>query len=249
MLFYKENKNKTKCLKCGKSRFVEVVNKDGEKVTAKVAHKQLLYMPLTPWMKWLFISKKTARHMRWHKEGVRENDQVMVHSSDSEAWKTLDDFDADFVRDARNVCIGLMMDGFSLYNTSAALYSCWHVFAISYNLPPALCMEYEYMFLCLIIPSLDHPGTNINVILKPLIEKLKQLWEGVKAYDYDQKQEFNIRVAYLWSVHDFRAYIIFLGCCCNGLLTCSICMKDTSCFHLKYGGRSIILIVIDVFCP
>jgi hypothetical protein len=32
----------------------------------------------------LFFSKKTARHMRWHKEGVRENDQVMVHPSDSE---------------------------------------------------------------------------------------------------------------------------------------------------------------------
>jgi hypothetical protein len=33
--------------------------------------------------------------MRWHKEGVRENDQVMVHLSDSEAWKALDDFDVD----------------------------------------------------------------------------------------------------------------------------------------------------------
>jgi hypothetical protein len=31
-------------------------------------------MPLTPRMKQLFISKKTARHMRWHKEGVREKD-------------------------------------------------------------------------------------------------------------------------------------------------------------------------------
>jgi hypothetical protein len=66
----------------------------------KVAHKQLRYMPLTPRMKRLFISKKTARHTRWHKEGVCENDQVMVHPSDSEAWKALDNFDADFVRDA-----------------------------------------------------------------------------------------------------------------------------------------------------
>jgi hypothetical protein len=46
MFFYKEHKNETKCLKCGKSRFVEVVNEDGEKVTMKVAHKQLRYMPL-----------------------------------------------------------------------------------------------------------------------------------------------------------------------------------------------------------
>jgi hypothetical protein len=51
----------------------------------KVAHKQLHYMPLKPRMKQLFISKKTAKHKRWHKEGVSENDQVMVHPSDSGA--------------------------------------------------------------------------------------------------------------------------------------------------------------------
>ena len=55
MIFYKEHKNETKCLKCGKSRFVEVINEDGEKVTTEVAHKQLRYMPLTPRMKRLFI--------------------------------------------------------------------------------------------------------------------------------------------------------------------------------------------------
>jgi hypothetical protein len=100
MIFYKEHKNEKKCLKCGKPRFVEVVNENGEMVTTKTAHKQLHYMPLTPQMKWLFISKKTDRHMRWHNEGVRENDQVMVHPSNSEAWKALDDFDPDFTRDA-----------------------------------------------------------------------------------------------------------------------------------------------------
>jgi hypothetical protein len=154
-------------------------------VTTKTAHKQLRYMPLTPRMKLLFISKKTARHMRWHKEGVRENDQVMVHPSYSEAWKALDDFDADFARDARNVRIGLAIDRFSPYNMSATPYSCWSVFTIPYNIPPALCIKYEYIFLCLIIPGLDHSGTNINVMLKPLIEALKQLWERVEAYDYN----------------------------------------------------------------
>jgi hypothetical protein len=185
MIFYKEHKDETKCLKYGKLRFVEVINEVGEKVTMKTAHKKLCYMPLTPRMKWLFISKKTARHMRWHKEGVHENDQVMVHLSGSESWKALDDFDVDFARDAWNVRIGLVTDGFSPYNMSAASYSCWTVFAIPYNLPPALCMKYEYMFLSLIIPGPDHLRTNINVMLKPLIEELKQLWEGVEAYDYD----------------------------------------------------------------
>jgi hypothetical protein len=34
-------------------------------------------------------------------------------------------------------------------------------------------MKYEYMLLCLIIPGLDHPGTRINMMLKPLIKELK----------------------------------------------------------------------------
>jgi hypothetical protein len=92
------------------------------------------------------------------------------------------------------------------------------------------------MFLCLIIPGPNHPGPSINVMLKPLIEELKQLWQGVEAYDYDQKKKFNLRVAYLWLVHDFKAYYIFSGWSCNGLLTCPIYMKETSCFRLIFGG-------------
>jgi hypothetical protein len=110
-------------------------------------------------------------------------------------------------------------------------------------------MKYEYMFLCLIKPGPDHPGTCINVMLKPLIKELKYLWKGVEAYDYDQKKKFNLRVAYLWSIHDFSAYNIFSGWSCNGILTCLICLKDTSSFHLKFGGISLTLIIIDVFCP
>jgi hypothetical protein len=34
-------------LKYGQFRFVDVVNEDGEKLTTKITHKQLCYMPLT----------------------------------------------------------------------------------------------------------------------------------------------------------------------------------------------------------
>jgi hypothetical protein len=34
--------------------------------------------------------------MRWHNEGIGENDGVMVHPSDGKAWKVLDRFDAYF---------------------------------------------------------------------------------------------------------------------------------------------------------
>jgi hypothetical protein len=110
------------------------------------------------------------RHMRWHKEGIRENDGVMRHPSDGEAWKVLDMFDTDFASDARNIRFGLTTDGFDAFSTNSAPYSCWPIFAVPYNLPPSLCMKFEYIFLCLIVPGPDAPDPQINVMLKPLIE-------------------------------------------------------------------------------
>jgi hypothetical protein len=51
MLFWKEHKDEKQCLKCGKPRYVEVVNDDGETVATKVAHKQVCCMPITPRLK------------------------------------------------------------------------------------------------------------------------------------------------------------------------------------------------------
>jgi hypothetical protein len=70
-------------------------------------------------------------------------------------------------------------------------------------------MKYEFMFFCLVIPGLDHPGIKINVMLKPLIDELKELWNGVEAYDSHKKQKFTHRATYLWSIHNFMVYGIF----------------------------------------
>jgi hypothetical protein len=93
------------------------------------------------------------------------------------------------------------------------------------------------MFLTLIIPGKDHPGVNLNVMLEPLIEELKELWEGVEAYDSFMKQKFKLRAAYLWSIHDYLAYGIFAGWRVSGKLGCPICGKETYCFWLDKGGK------------
>ena len=141
----------------------------------------------------------------------------------------MDEFDPEFAKDARNIHFGLVIDGFTSSNESAASYSCWPVFAIPYNLPPSMCMKYEFMFLCLIIPGPKHPGPKLNVMLQPLIKELKQLWIGVEAYDISLKQKFTLRAAYLWSIHDFLAYGIFAGWSVYGTLTCPICGFNTRC--------------------
>jgi hypothetical protein len=177
----------------------------------------------------MFLSERTVIHVRWHKDSERENKEVMVHLLDGDAWKPLDNFDPKFAQDVRNVFIGLATDGFTPFGDNVASYSYWNVFTIPYNLPP-LCMKYEFMFLCLIIPSPDHPGPKLNVMLEPLIDELKELWNGVEAYDSHRKQKFTLRAAYLWSVRNFMAYDIFVRWSIHERLTCSICHFDTVCF-------------------
>jgi hypothetical protein len=62
--------------------------------------------------------------MRWHKYGKRENKEVMVHPSDSDTWKALDNFDPEFARHARNIHIGLATDGVTPFSDNTASYSC-----------------------------------------------------------------------------------------------------------------------------
>ena len=51
---------------------------------------------------------------------MRENDKVMVHPSDGDAWKALDNFNPNFTDEVRNVRIGLATDGFTPFGQNAA---------------------------------------------------------------------------------------------------------------------------------
>jgi hypothetical protein len=194
MLFWKEHTKENKCLKCGKLRYVEVINDDAKMVTTEVAHKQLRYIPITPRLKGMFLSKRTAIHIRWHKDGVRENRDVMVHPSDSDIWKALDNFDPEFARDVRNLRIGLATDGFTPFGGNATPYSCWLMFVVPYNLPPSLCMKYEIIFPCVIIPGPDHLGSKLNVMLKPLIDELKEFGMESKLMTLTRSQNSHSRL-------------------------------------------------------
>jgi hypothetical protein len=185
----------------------------------------------------MFLLERTTIHMRWYKDGERENKEVMVHPSDSDVWKALDNFDPEFAQDARNIHIGPVTDVFTHFGDNAASYSCWPVFAVPYNLPPSLCMKYEFMILCLVVPGPDHPVPKLNVMLRHLIDELKELWNGAEAYDPHKKQEFTLWATYLWSIHDFMTYSIFAGWSVHGKLTCPICCANTDCFHLTASGK------------
>ncbi|XP_056688291.1 uncharacterized protein [Spinacia oleracea] len=219
MFFWKESANLEKCSVCDTKR-----NKTSPKV--------LRYFPLTPRLQRLFMSRKTANDMRWHKD-KRDDDGILRHPADSKAWKHFDESYSSFALESRNVRLGLASDGFNPFGGLRSDYSIWPVVIVVYNLPPWMCMKQPYTMLSLLIPGKSAPGINIDVYLKPLVEELKQLWEfGAKTYDASKNEYFDMHAALLWTINDFPAYANLSGWSTKGYKACPCCMNETSSTRL-----------------
>ena len=61
--------------------------------------------------------------------------------------------------------------------------------------------------LSLLIPGPHKLGNEIDIYLKPLVDKLKELWEkGVETYDAYSKEHFQMRATLLWTIHDYPGF-------------------------------------------
>jgi hypothetical protein len=154
---------------------------------------------ITPRLKQLYLSEESVKQMRWHKEGKRDSEDpdIMLHPPDIQAWRAVNHFDPEFARDPRSVCLGLSTDGFQLHSEASNPYSCWPIFVMPYNLPPNKCPKQGFLFLALVIPGPKEPRKQMNIFLHSLMEEMKELWQGVDAYDSHLKCRFNLRAAYL----------------------------------------------------
>jgi hypothetical protein len=124
MIYYKEDKDKEKCDFCGESRYVHVEPTQQGHRRKPIPRKVLRYLPFIPRLQRMYMEAKTAKHMRWHKEGRRRNRNVMVHPSDAESWTHFNTASPDFARDARNVRIAMATNGFNPFGYEKTQYSC-----------------------------------------------------------------------------------------------------------------------------
>ncbi|XP_042459537.1 uncharacterized protein LOC122043125 [Zingiber officinale] len=185
------------------------------------------YFPLTPRLKRLYSSRHTARDMRWNDaERLKEN-SVLRHPADGSAWKMFDEKFPTFAMDPRNVRLGLATDGFNPFGSMSTTYSMWPVMVVPYNMPPWKCMKSENMMLSLLIPGPTSLGKDMDVFLQPLIEELKQLWEGVNTRDTVTNDIFLMRAAVLWTINDYPAYALMLGWSTKGYKACPTCNEET----------------------
>jgi hypothetical protein len=106
-----------------------------------------------------------------------------------------------------------------------------------YNLSPNKCLKVGFIFLTLVIPGPKEPKNQMNIFLHPLMEELKELWQWVDAYGSHLKYQFNLRAAYLWSIHDYLAYGKFVGWCVHGRLNCPVCMDESNALRLQHDRK------------
>jgi hypothetical protein len=137
VLFRKEHKDANYCPKCKSSRYLEVDSGDGQKRQLTIPVKILRYLPFVPRIQWLYMTEESTKQMTWHKKGKWYNADKLVHPSDGEAWTRLDCIYREKAYEARNVGVALAKDGFNPYGLMAAPYTCWPMFVIPLNLPPA----------------------------------------------------------------------------------------------------------------
>jgi hypothetical protein len=100
-----------------------------------------------------------------------------------------------------------------------------------YNLPLNKYLKEGFIFLALVILGPKELKKQMNIFLCPLIEELKELCQGVDAYDSHLKCRFNLRDIYLWSIYDSLPYGKFVNWCVHGRLNCPIYMDDSDAFQ------------------
>jgi len=231
MLFWKDDEKLEHCKFCGKPRYKE---SDGR---TRIPFSKMWYLPIGDRLKRMYQFEKTAASMRWHAEHELE-EGLMCHPSDAAEWKNFQQLQPAFASEPRNVYLGLCTDSFNPFGMSKN-NSLWPVILTSYNLPPDMCMNSEYLFLTILNSGPNHPRASLDVFLQPLIEELQDLWmNGVEAYDVSLEQNFNLKAVLMWTISDFPAYGMLSGWTTHGRISCPIGMEDTKAFWLPDGRKS-----------
>jgi hypothetical protein len=145
------------------------------------------------------MSPKIIEHMTRHQShDVIEG--VMVHSSVGEVWKHFNSVHSQFLVETRNMHLGLCTNGFNPFWSFAAHYSYWVVILTIYNLLSKICIRPKFMFFSMVLLGPNSPDQNINVCLRPLIDKLIQLWSSraltyniyIKEIKFSDVDNFNV---------------------------------------------------------
>jgi len=110
--------------------------------------------------------------------------------------------------------LSIAIDGVNPYFLQNTNYSVWPVVVINNNITPWLFMKNEHIMLSLIVPGRKHVK-NMDVYLQPLVDRFKQLWEGIQVYDVSRpisvERYFTLHGICAYTTHDYPGLGVFFG--------------------------------------
>ena len=100
---------------------------------------------------------------------------------------------------------------YSLPNTN---YSICPVVVINKNIPPWFFVKNGHLMLDLIVPG-RRQVKNMDFYLQPLVDELKELWDGINVYDVSTpiaiERSFTLYGICSYTTHDYPSLGFFSG--------------------------------------
>ena len=226
VLFDEEStRNLDRCPNCNSPRYRDMAHRIRPL-------KVMRFFPVTPRLIRFYRIPVLSKLLRWHQEN-KSRDGKVRYPADSRAWKRLDSIDPSlcdtkgFGEDARDVRIQVSCDGICPFKLHRSTWAAWPVLVSLLNLPPWLITKKFFTMLALLIPGKHQvPFEYFDVWIRPLIDELKTLWNGVPAYDVlapEGARSFKLRAAVLYTTHDFPGYGTVSGASHQGYAACPPC--------------------------
>ncbi|GET63857.1 transposase domain-containing protein [Rhizophagus irregularis DAOM 181602=DAOM 197198] len=175
-----------KCTYCKAERYQE-----GGRPRAQVA-----YFSIQNRFKIQYQDPTRAKQLCYRSEYItREDNGAIGDVFDGSQYKYLSQ--EGYFQNDRDIALLGSVDGYQLFKQKCD--DCWIVLFINANLPPHQRVKKENLLITSIIPGPKAPK-NFNSFMKPIVEELCLLNDGVECYDSATNENFLLKVTVLsWS--------------------------------------------------
>ena len=185
------------CPQCGKDRY-EPDPQNPDRVRPRKTFK---YIPIATRLVNMYrdpemAEKLSYRHKFHSSDGIFRdvfNGALYERLRSRRVWVRGERLEHKYFDMPTDIALGLSTDGFGPFKSRKQ--TCWPLILFNYNLPPSIRFHLEHVMCLGVIPGPTQPK-ELGTFLKPLIDELETLAEGVSAYDGINKRPFCLR-AYL----------------------------------------------------
>ena len=102
-------------------------------------------------------------------------------------------------------------------------------------------MKRKFIMTPVLIQGPKQPDNDIDVYLRPLVEEILQLWNGigVRAWDEHMWEEFDLKALLFVTINDWPALSNLSGQTNKGYHACMHCLNDTDSIYLDNCRKNV----------